>query len=413
MSDTTIKIGQAIPLSGTYADYGNLAKGIEFLFQYHGDQGLFKDVNGKTRKVQYIAKDDGYDAARTIPIIDEFLDSDKTFAVWTLGSPSTLKTYDKTNQRCVPQPFSMTAHPAWGDPVNHPWTTGAVQLTYGMESLLWVTWIEQHINEFPTDRKIKAAAMVQSNDYGKSYDQTFKAALASSTMLKDRVDYVFETIEAGAPTVTDPMTTLAAENPDVWFSMLAGAQCTQIVTEAAQNGMKANAKYMFLPQGCANSSFVGKDKVGGDGSAADGWWVVNPGIKDIKDPAYANDAYVQWARGALKAKGIDPDASASTGSGLNYGFPAVQALAIAGQLPGGLTRSNYMLAIRTIDMTSPMLKPGLQLHHDGVNDAYIVQGGIFTKWNAAKQTFEAQGNVLSLDGKEKNCAWNQQTAACT
>ena len=239
VSDTTIKIGQAIPLSGTYADYGNLAKGIEFMFQYHGDQGLFKDVNGKTRKVQYIAKDDGYDAARTIPIIDEFLDSEKTFAVWTLGSPSTLKTYDKTNQRCVPQPFSMTAHPAWGDPVNHPWTTGAVQLTYGMESLLWVTWIEQHINEFPTDRKIKAAAMVQSNDYGKSYDQTFKAALASSTILKDRVDYVFETIEAGAPTVTDPMTTLAAENPDVWFSMLAGAQCTQIVTEAAQNGMKA------------------------------------------------------------------------------------------------------------------------------------------------------------------------------
>ena len=72
-----------------------------------------------------------------------------------------------------------------------------------------------------------------------------------------------------------------------------------------------------------------------------------------------------------------------------------------------------MLAIRTIDMTSPMLKPGLQLHHDGVNDAYIVQGGIFTKWNAAKQSFEPQGGVVSLDGKEKNCAWNQSTASCT
>jgi branched-chain amino acid transport system substrate-binding protein len=413
VSDTTIKMGQAIPLSGTYADYGNLAKGMDFLFGYYGDQGLFKDTTKNvTRKVQFLVKDDGYDAARTIPIIDEFLDSDKTFSVGTLGSPPTFKTYEKTNQRCVPQPFTMTAHNAWGDPVNHPWTTGAVQLTYGMEGLLWAAWIEQHINEFPAGEKIKVASLVQNNDFGKAYDASFKAALASSTVLKDRVDYINETIEASAPTVTDPMTTLAAEQPDVWISMLAGAQCTQIVTEAAQNGMQKTAKYLFLPQGCASTSFVGKDKVGGDGAAANGWLVVSPGIKDIKDPAYNNDAYVQWLRGALKAKGLDPDAAPTLGSGINYGFPVVQALAIAGQLPGGVTRSNYMLAIRTIDMTSPMLQPGLGLHMDGVNDAFIVQGGIFMKWDSAKQTFVAQGNPVSLDGKEKNCAWNQTTASC-
>ena len=42
----------------------------------------------------------------------------------TLGSPNTLKTYDKLNQRCIPHMFNSTGHPAWGDPVNHPWTTG-------------------------------------------------------------------------------------------------------------------------------------------------------------------------------------------------------------------------------------------------------------------------------------------------
>ena len=45
-----------------------------------------------------------------------------------------------------------------------------------------------------------------------------------------------------------------------------------------------------------------------------------------------------------------------------------------------------MLALRTIDMTSPMLLPGIRLHMDGLNDAYIVEAGIFQKWNAAKQT---------------------------
>jgi branched-chain amino acid transport system substrate-binding protein len=173
VSDTTIKIGQSIPLSGTYADYGNLARGIEFLYGYYSDQGLFKDVNGKTRKVEYTMKDDGYDPARTIPNIDEFLDSEKSFAVWTLGSPPTFKTYDKVNQRCVPQPFAMTAHPAWGDPVNHPWTTGAVQLTYTTEGLLWAAFIEQHLSEFPAGQKVKVASLVQNNDFGKSYDASF------------------------------------------------------------------------------------------------------------------------------------------------------------------------------------------------------------------------------------------------
>jgi branched-chain amino acid transport system substrate-binding protein len=413
VSDTTIKIGQSIPLSGSYADYGNLGRGIEFLFGYYNDEGLFKDVNGKTRKVEYTMTDDGYDPARTIPNIDEFLDSQKSFAVWTLGSPPTFKTYEKTNERCVPQPFAMTAHPAWGDPVNHPWTTGAVQLTYTTEGLLWAAFIEQHLDEFPADRKIRVASLVQNNDFGKSYDASFKAALASSPALKDRVDYFNETIEPAAPTVSDPMTTLAARSPDVWISMLAGAQCTQIVVEAAQNGMQTQAKYLFTSQGCASSAFMGKDKLGGDGSAGEGWMVVSPGIKDVRDPAYADDAYVEWLVGAMKAKGLDPITTPTLGSGINYAFPAVQALAIAGQLPGGLTRSNYILAIRSIDMTSPMLLPGLPLHMDGLNDSFIVQGGVFQRWDAAKQSFVNQGEVVSLDGKEKNCAWDTTVSACT
>jgi branched-chain amino acid transport system substrate-binding protein len=413
VTDTTIKIGQAIPLSGSYAEYANLAKGINFLFGYYGEQGLFKDTTtGKARTVQYNAKDDGYDAARTIPLIDEMLDSEKDFAVWTLGSSPTLKTYDKTNQRCVPQPFAMTAHAAFGDPVNHPWTTGAVQLSYNLEGILWETWIEQHVNEFPAGQKIKVASLVQNNDFGKSYDAAFRAAVASSPVLKDRIDYFNETIEPSAPTVSDPMTTMTAKSPDVWISMLAGAQCTQIVNEAAQDGLKGKAKYLFLPQGCAGSSFIGKAKLGGDGSAGDGWLTVSPGIKDMNDPAFKNDAYVNWLRDAMKAKGLNPDASATLGSGVNYGLPAVQALAIAGQLPGGVTRSNYMLAIRTIDMTDPMLVTGMKLRMDGANDAFIVQGGVYQRWDAANQTFVNQGAVLDLDGKEKNCSFDQSTSSC-
>ena len=138
--------------------------------------------------------------------------------------------------------MAMTAHAAWGDPVNHPWTTGAPQPTYSTEAILWGAFLEQHLSEFPADQKIKVASLVQNNDFGKLYDTAFKAYVAQSPTLKDRIDYSSETIEASAPTVTDPMTTLAAKNPDVWITMLAGTQCTQIVNEAAQNGMQGQGQ---------------------------------------------------------------------------------------------------------------------------------------------------------------------------
>jgi ABC-type branched-subunit amino acid transport system substrate-binding protein len=412
VSDTTIKIGSSISLSGTFADYGNFGRGIEFLFNHYNDEGYFKDASGKTRKIAFTMKDDGYDTVRAIPNVDELLDSEKVFALWTLGTPATLKTYGKINERCVPHPLAMTFHSAWGDPVNHPWTTGAPNPTYSTEAILWGAFIEQHLSEFPTDRKIKVASLVQNNDFGKLYDVSFKAYLAQSDKLRDRVEYIPETIEAAAPVVTDPMTTLAAEDPDVYISMLGGAQCTQTVLEAAQNGMKGKAKYLFMGQGCSGVSVIGKEKLGGDGSAGDGWWLISNGVKDMKDPAFQNDPYVKWAREGMKAKGIDPDSSVNLASGINYGFPVAQALVIAGQLDGGLTRTNFQLALRSMDMTPPMLLEGIRLHTNGLKDAYIVESGVFQKWDAAKQTYVRQGNVIDLDGKAKVCAWDQAVGAC-
>ena len=49
---------------------------------------------------------------------------------------------------------------------------------------------------------------------------------------------------------------------------------------------------------------------------------------------------------------------------------------------------------------------------DGLKDAYMVEGGQFQKWDAAKQTYVNQGSVIDLDGKAKLCAWDQSTVSC-
>src|SRR5690606_30152222 len=134
------------------------------IFDHYGEQGAFTDSLGKTRTIDYIARDDGYDPARTIPLVDELLDSEKAFAIWTLGSPSTLKVYDKLNERCVPHPTPMTAHPAWGDPVHHPWTTAPAATSYSTEAILWGNFIEERLDEF--DGEVTVAALVMNNDFG-------------------------------------------------------------------------------------------------------------------------------------------------------------------------------------------------------------------------------------------------------
>ncbi|MGD9749561.1 MAG: hypothetical protein AB7W59_01045 [Acidimicrobiia bacterium] len=63
LTDTEIKVGQAIALSGPAADYGNIARTLETLFAHYSEEGFFTDSEGKTRSIKLIYKDDGYDAA--------------------------------------------------------------------------------------------------------------------------------------------------------------------------------------------------------------------------------------------------------------------------------------------------------------------------------------------------------------
>jgi ABC-type branched-subunit amino acid transport system substrate-binding protein len=405
VSDTEVKIGATGALSGPQADYGNIMRGGDALMQYYGKKGAFKDSTGKTRKVTVEIRDDAYDPARAIPLVDELIDSVKVFAMTTQQSAASLKTYDKLNQRCIPQPLAETGHPAMGDPVNHPWTTGSF-LAYNTEAVLWGSFIEQHLAEF--GGKAKVAALITTNDFGAAYDSGFRAYLAQSAHKAD-IEYITEKIEPTASNVTDPMTTLAAQKPNVFIAGVVGTPCSQVTTEAAQNGMKDAVKYKFLSGVCKASSFVGKDKVG---DASDGWWVMGGGQKDINSPAYDNDAFVVWARQVVDDAGYDHTKSGSFGSGMFYYWGIAQALQIAGDLDGGLTRTNFVVAQRAMDMTHPWLLPGIKFNLNGDADAYFVEGSDISQWSAEQQAWVQQGPDVDLSGKSKNCSWDPGAAAC-
>ncbi len=114
----------------------------------------------------------------------------------------------------------------------------------------------------------------------------------------------------------------------------------------------------------------------------------------------------------LTKKGIDPNSSSSLGNGFAYAWPYVQTLLIAQALPGGLNRSNVIVAHRAINMTPPTHVYGLRSSMNGNKDSFIIEGGQFNQFDSASQTWKAQGVLIDLNGKSQNCAWSPATSKC-
>ncbi|MGE3381287.1 MAG: hypothetical protein AB7I40_23655, partial [Nocardioides sp.] len=226
---------------------------------------------------------------------------------------------------------------------------------------------------------------------------------------KDNINYVTETIEPQAPTVKDPMTNLAAENPSIFVAMLAGTPCSQAIIEAAENGMKDSAKYLFMPSVCKPSSQVGRDVVG---DASDGWWIMGGGGRDINSPGEDANPFIIWARDVLKQAGYNAKDSGNFGSGISIGWSWAQTLKIAGELDGGLTRANLIVAARSMEMTHPMYLDGIKFNLNGNADAYWIEGSDLSQYDAAQQSWIPQGDIIELSGKSKNCAWDQAISNC-
>jgi ABC-type branched-subunit amino acid transport system substrate-binding protein len=403
LSDTTIKAGYVLAQSGTAAAGAGLAKAEDAIFKHQAELGGFKDSTGKIRNVQLITRDDAYDPARTGPLVDELIDSEKVFLVQTSGTPPTLQTYDKLNQRCIPQPITGSGHSAIGDPVNHPWTTNP-GFSYSTESIIWGSFIEQHLAEF--GGKAKVGLLRINNDAGAIWESALKGYLDQSSHKAD-IEVKYETHESTAATITDQMTTLAAFKPDVFIMASTGTPCAQALAEAAQDGMKESVTYKFFGSACKATGAVTKDKAG---DTSDGWWSAGGGNKDLASPAFDQDPWVQAARSWLTAAGYDPKEPIMN-VGMSYAWTLQQGLLIAGDLPGGLTRSNLIVALRHMDMTDPELLTGIKFNMSGNDDAFLVEGSDLSQWTSAQQAW-IQKSLIDLSGKTKNCAWDKATSAC-
>ncbi len=405
ITDSEVRIGHTTAQSGNLAAYGNIAYGWENYFNWMNENDPIM-VGGSPRDLVLIVKDDAYVAAQTIEFVDELIEAENVFSILTLGSPNTLAVYDKLNEECIPQPFVMTGHPAWGDPVNHPWTTG-LQMSYSTESLLWGAWIRENLADM---LPVKVAGLVMDNDFGLAYELGFEEWAHANTDVVS--EYLPVRHDPAAPTLTNEMTTVAAFEPDVFISMTAGNPCLLAIQEAGQSGLydDINAKggVLFTPSVCAGIEAYLKPA----GDYAEGWWIVGGGIKDSTDPKYTDEPFIAFINDNLAAAGLDPAVSLYA-TGYMFGYPYGEALRVAADLPGGLTRTNFILAVRALDIYHPQALDGINAQFNGAADAYFIEGSQFSRFDADGQTWDIIGEIVDVNGRSSNCAWDKDNGGCS
>ena len=336
--DKEIKIGGISPYSGPASAYGAIGKAIgAYIDKVNAEGG----VNG--RKLKWISVDDGYNPAKTVEQARKLVEEDEVLVLFnTLGTPPNSAIHKYMNQKKVPQLFVATGATKWGDPKNFPWTMGW-QPNYQSEAKVFAA----HILETKPNAKI--AVIYQNDDYGKDYLKGFEDGLGEKgrSMIVSKLTY-----EVTDPTIDSQLVTLKNSGADVFFNITTPKFAAQAIKKMAEIGWKpthylnsvsASVGAVLIPAGLDNS----KD-------------IVTAGyLKDPTDPQWQKgkeyDDWLGWM------KKYHPTADVKDVNNV-YGYTAAQGLVqVLKQAGDNLTRENIMKQAAHLDMTLPMLLPGVNV----------------------------------------------------
>src|SRR3954454_21555551 len=165
-TDTEIKIGQTVPLSGPASAYATVGKAQAAYMKMINDQG---GING--RKINLIQYHDAYSPPKAVEQVRKLVESDEVLLTFQLlGTPSNAAVQKYLNSKKVPQLFAATGASRFPDPKNFPWTMG-FNPNYFVEGRIYGQYI---IKEYPN---AKIGILYQNDDLGKDYLNGIKAGL--------------------------------------------------------------------------------------------------------------------------------------------------------------------------------------------------------------------------------------------
>jgi branched-chain amino acid transport system substrate-binding protein len=276
VTDSTVKIGGSFPLSGPLSAQGQAQLGgLKAFFGKVNDAGGVEMGDGKTRKIEFVYYDDGYDPARIVQNFRKLVDQDKVLAfVGAFGTASNAAVMPLANQQKVPHLFLGTGASLFSaDRDKNPWTIGW-QPTYEAEGESFAKFLTGQ------NKPLKVAFLGQNDDLGKAYRTGLDKGIAGSQV----TIVAQQTYERTDATLDSPISNLAASKADVLFSAVA---IPKLQNTAIAKMRELNWKpTLFLP---VLSNGIG-EVVRPSGAASFLPNIYGAGFVKMPDnPAYAND----------------------------------------------------------------------------------------------------------------------------
>ncbi len=365
-TDKEIKLGHINPYSGPASSYGAIGKSIGAYFDKINAEG---GING--RKINFITLDDGYNPAKTVEQTRKLVEQEEVLLLFqTLGTPPNSAIHKYMNDKKVPMLFVATGATKWGDPKNFPWTMG-YQPNYQSESKVFAT----HILETKPNAKI--AILMQNDDYGKDYLKGFEDGLGdkAKTMIVSKLTY-----EVTDPTVDSQMVSLKASGADTFFNITTPKFAAQAIKKAAELGWKP-VHYLNSVSSSVASVLVPAGIEASIGIVTAGY------IKDPTDPQFQKGK--EWDDWAAYMKKYHPTGSMTDNFNV-YGYTVAQLMVqVLKQAGDDLTRANIMKQAANLDLTLPMLLPGVNVK-TGPDDFYPIE---------REQMMKFDGKTWQLFGK--------------
>jgi ABC-type branched-subunit amino acid transport system substrate-binding protein len=318
-SDTEIKIGQTIPLSGPASAYGGIGKVQAAYIRMINEQG---GING--RKINLIQYDDAYSPPKTVEQVRKLVESDEVLTTFQIiGTPPNAAVQKYLNDKKVPQLLASTGATRFTDPKHFPWTI-AYNPNYQAEAHIYAKFI---LANYPN---AKIGILYQNDDLGKDYVKGLKDGLGAkaASMIVAEKSY-----ELSDPTVDSQMVTLKASGADLFYNMTTPKFGAQAIKKAAELDWHP-VQILDI-----NASPVSQTLVPAGLDNAKGIISVNYG-KDPLDPQWANDEGMKRYKAFMAKYAPNEDANSGIAT---YGYSTAALLVqILKQCGDDLTRANIM-----------------------------------------------------------------------
>ena len=337
ISDTEIKFGQTLPLSGPVSAYGQIGRAEAAYFRMINDQG---GVNG--RKLEFVQLDDGYSPPRTVEQTRKLVEEEQVaFVFSTIGTPGNMAIRKYLNDRKVPQLWVGSGSSHLADPEHFPWTMAFLP-SYLVEGRVYAKYILSHTPD------AKVAVLYQNDDFGKDLLQGFQEGLgaAAAKMIVASASY-----EVSDPTIDQQVLSLQGSGADTLFTVVTPKFSAQAIRKVYDIGWRP--RYFVSYTGSAVAAVLkpaGLEKSVGLVSTAY--------LKDPTDPQWKGDqGYKDWLAWMEKYLPGGDIADLFNVTGYVEASVLVQVLKRCGD---DLSRENMMRQVTHIEnLALPMLQPGI------------------------------------------------------